>query len=39
MVVVIGGRGLGGGMDVDNEVVNLEAEGYHYVIHCEYPHV
>ena len=39
MVVVIGGRGLGGVRVVAHEVVHLEAAGYHNVIHLESPHI
>ena len=39
MGVVIGGGGLGGGVDVASEGVNLEAEGYHCRIYCESPHL
>ena len=39
MLVVIVGRGLGGGGVVANAGVHYEASGYHFVIYSEFPHL
>ena len=39
VVMVIDGRGLGGGGDVANEGVFLEATGYHCGIYLKSPHL